>query len=452
MAIYLLGTLTLLVTVASLLLLFTLSYKKGHPYRLWFLGGFLYNCFTISFFYVFLPVSWIESIFLQYLGITFFILGGSAVSGLSFLLIPFVLRRLHVLPKILSPFIILIAFIFQDIVRSLLVSLFLYGEGTSIGLHFILGSIGESLAFTPLVIFAYVGGTYFLTGVLALSLFLLFAYYKKILSSKIILLYFIFLTIIFFSLLVRETLPLPDLRIGILTTDSPDPDKERPAEELIGRAISINNLLKKEGGPELDLLILPESTSYLDARSLIEEEVSLPIKNYLDNTTIPNLGNYYTASLFYNKESDITEMRRKDGLMVFSEYRPYLYEVLSFFTKSEGTSDRRSYKRSYDYHTFAIGDVTFGALICSEGTSMMPLLRFEEKRPDFYTLQSNLVTMHKNPLGFMHLYAYTRLLAVTSGKPVLGVSNGAPSYGFDGKGSPLYSLKPSLSLVNLVLP
>ena len=451
MAVYLLGTLTLLITVTTLCLLFLLSYKKGHSYAPWFLGGFLYNCFTISFFYVFLPIPWIESVSLQYIGMTFFIVGGAVVAGLSFLIIPFTLRRAHLFPKMLLPLLIFFAFISQDTLRSIFISIFLYGKGSSIGLHFILGSIGESLAFTPLVIFAYGGGVYLLTGTLALIIFLVFSAHKGMLPYRTVVIYFLLLALIFFSLHVRALPSLSDVNIGILSTNWPNPNKENPLPEFMERVSAIDALLKKDGSP-LDLLILPESTGYLDARSLTIEKDTFRVENYLDNTTIQSEGDHYSTTLFYNKESDITEMRRKGSLMVFSEYHPYIHEVLSFFGGGVADAGSKLYKRSDDYHTFALGNKTFGALICSEGTSMMPLLAFEEKKPDFYVLQSNLVVMNKNPLGFMHLYAYTRLIAATSGKTVLGVSNGAPSYGFDGKGGLLYSLKPSLSLMKPAPP
>jgi apolipoprotein N-acyltransferase len=451
MAVYVLGTLTLLITVATLWLLFLLSYKKGHQYGLWFLGGFVYNCFTISFFYIFLPVPWIQSLTLQYVGMTLFIVIGALVSGLSFLVIPFILRKGHLFPKILLPLLIFFAFMVHDMFRSIFISIFLYGEGASIGLHFILGSIGESLAFTPLIVFAYGGGVYLLTGLLALVIFITFSSHMRMLPYSVAIIYFLLLTVIFFSLQLRTLPSLSDMRIGILSTDWPNPNKENPLPEFIERVSAIDTLLKKENST-LDLLILPESTGYLDARGLITEKDAFRVENYLDNTTIQSGENYYSTSLFYDKASDLTEIRRKSSLMVFSEYSPHILDILSSFSGGTMTTGHKTYKRSSDYHTFTLKNKTFGALICSEGTSMMPLFSFEKKNPDFYVLQSNLVVMNKNPLGFMHLYAYTRLIAVTSGKTVLGVSNGAPSYGFDGKGRLLYSLKPSLFLAKPFLP
>ncbi len=458
MVIYLLGAFTLIVTTLTLASLFHFSYKKKHPYALWFLGGFLYNCFTVSFFYVFLPVPWIENITLQYAGITLFILLGAILAGASFLIIPLLLRKTYLIPLALVPLSISFAFLLQDIVRSTFISLLLYGKGAPSGIHFILGSIGESLAFTPLVIFSYWGSVYFLTALLSLLIFLGFTLIKKILPLRVIAVYLVLLVIIFFSLLVRResTLasltPHDPLKIGIVTTDSPNPTIENPLPEYKARTEKINTLLREKITSPFDIVILPESTSYLDTRDVLNMDERFPIKSFLDSTTIPKKEDYHVSTIFRDEEVNVTETRRKDGLMVFSEYNPYLYDLLLYFFK-DGTERTRTLTRSTsDYHTFTAGDLRFGVLICSEGTSLMPLHNFEKKNPDFYVLQSNLAIMQGRSFGFMHLYAYTRLLATTSGKPVLGVSNSAPSYGFDGKGRPLYSINKSYSFYEIILP
>ncbi len=451
MATPLLGTFSLIITTLGLVSLFLYCDKKGYSYKPFFLFGFLYNCSTISLFYVFLPVPWIQNIYLQYVGITLFILGGALSAALSFLVVPLVLRfaKKRKVPFCLFPLIIFLLFILQDVLRSLFVSLFLLGDGSTLGLHFILGSLGEVLAFTPLVILAYKGGAFLLSGVLCFLVFLLVSYSKKRISLQVTLTYLALFFCILLAYEVRPLAKLPHLQIGVLTTKWDNPSKEHKLSDFKSRAEEIQKLLLAHKG-NIDLLIMPESTSYLDSLTLINEENLPQIKSYLDNATIPKQNDYHTASIFYDTTTGVSEERRKSTLMSFSEYDPYLYAFLKKILHV--SSALRVESGAKDFHTFTLGENTFAALICSEGTSMMPLLSFEKKQPDFYTLQSNLVIMKGRGLGFMHLYAYTRLIAATTGKPVFSANNAAPSYGFDGKGRLLYSIVPSLSLQTVVFP
>lgn len=446
-----LGALSLIVTILGLFFLFLFSEKEGYSYKPFFLFGFLYNCFTISLFYVFLPVPWIQNIYIQYVGITLFILGGALVAALSFLVIPLALRfaQKKGVPLFLFPLIMFALFILQDVLRSLFISLFLLGEGSTLGLHFILGSLGEVLAFTPLVILAYKGGVFLLSGVLGFLVFLASTFFKKRLSSFAFLSYLFLFSCILFAYEIRPLSKNQPLQIGILTTNWENPSKEQKLSDFKNRAEELQKLLLAQN-ESVDLLVLPESTSYLDSL-LLTKEVSIPkIKTYLDNATIPKQNDYHTATIFYNTTTEVSEERRKSTLMSFSEYDPYLYSFLKKILHVPSSLKVESGAK--DFHTFSIGKSTFAALICSEGTSMMPLLFFENKHPDFYTFQSNLVIMKGRELGFMHLYAYTRLIAATTGKPVLSANNAAPSYGFDGKGRLLYTIDPSLTLKIFPLP
>ncbi len=441
----LLGTLSLSVTILGLFSLFLYSDKNGYSYKPFFLFGFIYNCFTISLFYVFLPVPWIQNIFIQYAGITIFILGGALVAAISFLIIPLVIRLANKkrVPFFLFPLVVFALFTVQDVLRSLLISLFLLGKGATLGLHFILGSLGEVLAFTPLVVLAYKGGVFLLSGVIGFLIFLITSFFKKKLSLRVFLSYLLLFFCIFFAYKIRPLSENPHLQIGVLTTNWSNPTTEHKLSDFKERALEIQKLLtiQKE---TIDLLIFPESTSYLDSLTLIEQADVPLIKSYLDNATVPKQNDYHTATIFYNTATTVSEERRKSTLMSFSEYDPYLYSSLKKILRVPSSLQVETGAK--DFHTFSIEKNTFAALICSEGTSMMPLIFFEKKHPDFYTLQSNLVIMHGRGLGFMHLYAYTRLIAATTGKPVFSANNAAPSYGFDGKGKLLYTIAPSLTL------
>ena len=276
----------------------------------------------------------------------------------------------------------------------------------------------------------------------------------KLLSKKEVFVYFSVLTVFTTLLYLRPLHQFEKREVGILTTawQNPSLEKNQKLIDYKKRAEIISKIIEEEKD-HLDILLLPESTSYLDAKMLTTLPNEKNVDTILDSTTIPKQGDYYTASLLYKKADDTIEVRRKDTLMAFSEYNPYLSTFLmNLFLKKNSTGENIIYKRSGDYHSFDLGGVTFAALICGEATSMMPILSFEKTAPDFYTLQSNLVVMRGRSLGFMHLQAYTRLVAATTGKIVLGVSNGAPSYGFNGKGEALYSLPPETSLMTFFIP
>ncbi len=450
MAYTLLQTLSLIIGSVALFSFFSFLFRKERSCLVFFLIGFFYNLFSLSFFYAFLPVIWIDSLSLQYILLTLFILLGASISGLSFLFIAklyFYTQQKKQVSTFLLPLFILSLFVLEDIVRSLLLSVLYLGEESSVGLRFILGSLGENLLFTPLSLFAYKAGIFMLTGIFSLIIFLIFSLYKKIVSKKIVFAYFAILCLCFLSLSLKKTGDFPHISIKIMSTKFHDPNPSTLTADYKERISVVSTLLAEDSSKnkevKYDLLVLPESTFYLDSLDAFGKELSKNVDYILDNQVIMSKKGRGAFSVLYDTKNDIKEVRGKDDLMIFSEYSSYGMDFfIKLFTNDEDFAkykEKIETKRSESYHVFSLPEknVSFAVMVCSEATSFMPQYYFQQENPDFYVLQSNLASMHSNSFALVHYMNYTKLLAITTGKYVFASSNMAPSLVLTGKGKVL---------------
>ncbi len=445
MAYFIFGTLHIFVGTLVFSVLFFVSYQTKHRKLPWFFIGTLYNIFSLSFFYTFLPGPWSTSIFLQYLIVTLFILLGSLTSGISFLIIPYALSFFEKkkFQSLFLPLYIVPVFILSDMLRSFLLSLLYLGEQSAPGLRLFLGSLGEPLAFTPLIVFAYHGGVYFLTGIFAFIIFIIFAYCKKMISLGVSLFYLAVLFVCYTLLAIRPITPLKSVSIDIVSTAFKDPKISTAKEDFVTRMSIINELLQTKT-KQTDLLILPESSYYLEISDLFETIIPKNFVSILDSQTIIRQGVRENVSLLYTTRDETREVRSKNDLMVFSEYSSYLANFiisrLSSNTSYQKYLSEINTKQSHSFHTFMLPtqkkekSLSFAALLCSEATSYSTIYSFEKEKPDFYVLQSNLAIMKRNKYGLYQYEIYTKLLGATIGKPVISVANMAPSLLVNGKG------------------
>ncbi len=421
----------------------------------------LYNLYSLSFFYVFLPGPWAVSLFLQYLIVTIFILLSSITAGLSFIITPYALTffEKQKFLNVLLPLYIIPIFILSDMLRSLFLSLLYLGEQSSLGLRLFLGSLGEPLAFTPLIVFAYHGSVYFLTGLFAFIVFVIFAYYRKLISFSVTIFYFSLLLVCYTLLAIRPIPPLTPTSIDILSTAFEDPNASTAKEDFIIRMDIINKLLLTKT-KQTDLLILPESTYFLDVSDTFETKIPKNFTSILDSQTIIRQGMRENVSLFYTTKDETREVRSKNDLMIFSEYSSYLANaVISTFTSkitfSKYISDIFTVQ-NHSFNTFTLStqkgikSITFASLLCSEASSYATIYSFEKEMPNLYTLQSNLAIMKRSSYGLFQYTLYTKLLGATTGKPVISVANMAPALLVNGKGKVLWQkeIGNSISSVN----
>ena len=331
--------------------------------------------------------------------------------------------------------------------RSLFLSLLYLGEQSSLGLRLFLGSLGEPLAFTPLILFAYHGSVYFLTGLFAFIVFVIFAYYRKLISFSVTIFYFSLLLVCYTLLAIRPIPPLTPTSIDILSTAFEDPNASTAKEDFITRMDIINKLLLTKT-KQTDLLILPESTYFLDVSDAFETKIPKNFTSILDSQTIIRQGMRENVSLFYTTKDETREVRSKNDLMIFSEYSSYLANaIISTFTSKITFSkyiNDISTVQNHSFNTFTLStqkgikSITFASLLCSEASSYATIYSFEKEMPDLYILQSNLAIMKRSSYGLFQYTLYTKLLGATTGKPVISVANMAPALLVNGKGGLLW--------------
>ena len=205
-----------------------------------------------------------------------------------------------------------------------------------------------------------------------------------------------------------------------------------------------------------DLLIFPESTYFLELQDYFEKKrESFGYKYILDNATLRKHSGRFAYSFFYDTKNDLTEVRGKDDLMIFNEYSSYIADFFYSLTASTSTAEKYHQKiatnRGNSYNLFHVGNTpySFAVLICSEATSFTPLFLFEKENPSFYVLQSNLAAMKEKPLALYEYYNYSKLLALTTGKPVIAVTNMAPSFLYNGYGTKVRTMDTKTALIHL---
>lgn len=442
MVIALISSLKLTFAISTFFLFYVSLKKSKRQFLSFFFIACVYNIISLFFFYDFLPGDWTPSVPFQYFIVTIFIVSASLFSSLAFLLVPYGFSIIKRLPRLTLFHPLLFGFLFflSDIARSLLLSLFYLGKESSIGLRLFLGSLGETLTFTPLSLFAYKGGVYFLTFVLATLCYTAFSCIEKKRFDRPVFLSFSFLFFWSFILLIAPRAPLPQISVDFVTTNFDTIQKGEEAKTYTNRYNTLQDILTTDT-TEKDLIILPESTYFLALDDVLATSSATSSYRYiLDSGDLQKRTGKYSFSFFKDTLLDVTEVRGKDDLMIFNEYSSYVADTLYTLIASKEAAAK--YHKNIDsvrggsYNTFNISNTpyTFAALLCSEATSLSPILSFEKKNPSFYVLQSNLLVMHEKPLALSEYYNYSKLLALTTGKPVISVANRAPSFVYDGYG------------------
>lgn len=445
----LLATLELIVSACTIFLLIHIYTRGKHVLAFSALTGFLYNLFSLSFFYGFLPGSWTSSIALQYVTITVFIIVGSAVASASFLALPYTVtfftKKLQ--KDYLAPLVYLVSFALIDMLRSLLLSLLFLGKESSFGLRLFLGSLGEPFAVTPFVSFAYFGGVYMLTGVLAFLVYLIYVSLFHTASLRLVVTYLAIFVVSFTLLTIRPADPLPPFSIAALPTSFHSLDANNLQNNTKERVSFITEKLEVAKKP-YDIILLPENSFYLSSAGFTEKEISKKHHYILDSEQTRIQKQKATISLLYDTKEDTRGVRVKDELMLFSESTSYFMDTFLPFIAGEKSyevyKESVTEKRGGSYSSFSFQNnkgetVRMLPLLCSEATSFMTAIHVRKENPDILVLQSNLEIMRENALPISHYYMYTRILAASTGKPLVAISNDAPLLVIDEKGHKLVS-------------
>lgn len=328
-----------------------------------------------------------------------------------------------------------------DVVRSFCFSLLLYGKGGSVGLHFDVTSLGHALSMTPLVEYAYFGGTYILTGILGLLVYTTL-YYKKIHYSFLVPVFLVLGWIGIHYYMPTVSLEKP-LRIAIISTDFPDEENKLQAtKQREERFLSLEKMTYALASSSPDIIVYPEDARFL--RYLSKEKLQLlkktfPNTLFVDGDTRAYEQGFANYSLFYEikdgasaRNDQTIAGRGKTFLFPFSEYIPALFTpFLHFFMDEKSYSlykENHSYTKVNSFGSFPFESVRVATLICSEFLSYTTVRNMARTGPHIVFLQSNF-TVSKNRVWFtMQTRSFAQIAAATMRRPLIHVANGSESY------------------------
>ena len=399
--------------------------------RHWFLFGFIFNFYSLSWLYTVYPLAWMEEGVTQLLGITFLHLVLTIISALGFLMVGLRLR-LPTTQKY-KPLIFALSLTLAEIIRSLLLSIIYLGEGTTINLTLTAGTLGNALSTTPLIEYAYFGGVFGLTFILGYLVFILSnqEHLKRYLYHVLI----IILLLIPLHFLVP--VKIPQQEIGVITTNFPSYSDE---DYLTNKTI-FNKQAKQVHEMTLsfssttNILVYPEDTRYISSlseRDLAVLHEKFPKSLFVDGNTISHNNTFSNVSFFYKPQEKRTLVRGKEFLLPFNEYIPFAFvPILSFFFPGDALTsyqNNHTYTPIYSKKTILFEGERVGTLLCSEILSYSVIKRLGEENPDVVFFQSRLNVFHNNPWFIMHERSFTKVAASQLRTTLISSANGAPSF------------------------
>ena len=433
--------------VAGLLYYFLLKSQTLHTKRKlvlhWGLFGFVVNFYSFSWLYTLYPITWMQGGLLQILGITIVHFTVAVASGVCFTVVA--LSHYSRIKKGFLPLFFAVTLVVAEVFRSLLLSIIFYGNGSTVAFHYTAGTVGNALSTTPLIEFAYFGGTFALTFVLGYLMYCLLSK-KHFLEYRLHLAgIFIFFLVVHF--LVPITLPHNGTSVGIITTNFKDPDETNYSVRFKEQSQSIHTLTLSLLQASSTFIVYPEDSRYISYLPQKEREVLSEVSGktvFIDGDTILTKDGYKTISFFYYPRGDKKVGRGKDFLLPFNEYMPTLFRgiILPFV----GREKMVSYEK---YHTFTpthsdksilVDGSRVGTLICSEILSYSMINGLHKEKPDIVFFQAHLNVFHNNPWFVMHLRSFTKIAAAQLRTSVITSTSGAPSYIISPHGSIIKTL------------
>jgi apolipoprotein N-acyltransferase len=405
------------ITVISLggTLFYANRYAK-RPIRTWFLFGLLFNLFSLSFFYSAYPLTWFGGSVSQLLGITLFIVSLALLAGISYAIVGYAFGNSRSWKEaFLFAFLCALA----EILRSLLFSLLLSGNGGKVGLHYDAGTVGGALSVTPFIEYAFFGGVYALTAVFALLVYIGC-------NWKLLRFWYVGIGLLVCGVFFIHQLPMytpGDLTLGIVTTNDPNPlpsqDLNLWRTEKHARLLEATQALAKQ---KVDLIIYPEDADMF-ARSTDAQITTLreqfPQAVFVDGTTAAVGSGYSNFSTLYEPAApEKVQGRGKTFLFPFSEYVPTLLSpVVKILLGNEAFA-----QYAKDHHYLPFSDMTvfshegirIGTLVCSELSSFQIVHSLVHLRPDIIIGQANLAVFHGNPWFGAQYRSYTKIAAAQS--------------------------------------
>jgi apolipoprotein N-acyltransferase len=415
------------------LFLYRSLHRTSHHFSNWFAFGFVFNFYSLSWLYTVYPLDWLSPGKIQLAGISLMLFILAVCGGVGFAIVGFAFtkkisgwQRAFVFPFLL---------VFAEILRSLIFSFIFSGNGGTIGLHWTAGTVGNALSSTPLIEYAYFGGTYMLTAVLGFLLITL------LMKDRLNYWYGSYLALVIgFAIIhygVPTHAPQSPLRVAVITTDFA---KTIPPSELEGEFVRrfrvLNVMTQTLQKSNVDIIAYPEDAQYtkhLSNQEVTDLSASFPSTLFVDGDTRMLGGKLSNFSLFFSPENRGQVLGRgKVFLFPFSEYLPSAFESLfTFFVTDEELS---YYKKTHSYTPqTSIKAVPFrgeviGTLICSEILSYQTLQNLSKEAPSLIIFQSYLSIFNGKMWFSMHNRSFSKVAAAQLRTPLISSANGAESY------------------------
>jgi apolipoprotein N-acyltransferase len=396
----------------------------------WVLFGFVVNFFGLSWLYTVYPLPWITGGPIQFVGISLLHFILSIATALGYAVVTFSSYqkiKVRFLPLAFS-----VSLVVAEMIRALLISLLFLGNETTIAFHFTAGTIGNALSTTPLVEFAYFGGTFGLTFILGYLVYCLSSK-KRIHTYKTHVVGIIILLCLVHFLIPVRTIQV-GTPIGIVTTDFKNTQTLYNKEVTIRKNI-VHQMTLSFGEPNPLIIVYPEDTRYTSSISLRDKaDLFLHYNStlFVDGDTVPYKHGFSNVSLFYYPKENTDFKRGKEILLPFNEYIPYVFGSLFNLFVEKNEMDK--YKENHTYtpvsglKTVTFDGMKIGTLICSEILSYSTIHGLSQEKPSIIFFQSQLSVFHDNPYFEMHLRSFSKVAAAQLRTTFISSTNGAPSF------------------------
>lgn len=424
-------------TIVTFLFLSFFTHRSLHltkrHYLNWFLFGFFVNIYSLSWLYTTYPLPWLTPGIFQIAGITLLLIVLACGAGASYAVVGSAFTKNLAGWRQVLVFTTLVAL--AEILRSFMFSLLFAGEGSSVGLHWTSGTLGNALSSTPLIEYAYFGGTYMLSALVGLIVFVALThkklkYWPASYAALIVGWFFIHYT-------VPIHMPEQPLRVGVITTDfSKTISTQNLKEEFFSRFSKLNDMTQGFAQNHIDIIAYPEDARYtdqLDEKHLEEISKSFPETLFIDGEKRELSGNLSNFSLFYSPENKHNVSGRgKVFLFPFSEYLPIIFRKgFSFFTTQEKLGEyetEHTYARRTSMQTFPWKGTRVGTIICSEIVSFQTIRSLAKEKPSLVIFQSYLSIFNGKMWFALQDRSFTKIAAAQLRVPLITSANGAESY------------------------
>lgn len=423
-------------TVVAVLLLSFFTYRSLYltrrHYLNWFLFGFCFNLYSLSWLYTAYPLAWLSPGAMQLAGITLLLVTLALGAGLAYAGVGYAFASSFTPWKQTLLFAVLLSG--AEILRSFIFSLLFLGNGSTLGFHWTSGTLGNALSSTPLIEYAYFGGTYMLAAVLGLLVFTALSY-KKLrywpASYTAIMLGWLF---IHYGVPVH--MPEQPLQVGVITTDFPKTIEGPLKEGFALRFSKLDEMTRSFSRDAVDIITYPEDARYtdqLDEKGLEGISKLFPATLFVDGETRELGGTLSNFSLFYSPENGRSVGGRgKVFLFPFSEYLPGVFEkVFALFTTPTGLQkykDDHTYSPRSSMQVFPFKNSRVGTLICSEIVSFQTIRSLSLKQPSLVIFQSYLSIFNGKRWFTMQDRSFSKVAAAQLRAPFITSANGAESY------------------------